>query len=196
MDMNDRQLRQITDGLGGRTERRTPGGRFRHHRRQQRSWLSSACPADLTDLKERLASIVVGYTREEQPVTAGRAESRRGHGRPAQGRHQAQSGPDAGAHPRLCPRRALRQHRPRLQQRHRHPHGPEAGGLRRHRGGLRRRSGRGKIPGYQMPQSRPEARCGGDRRHRPRPQASRRRRQIRTGHGESGGSGEGSAQPV
>ena len=70
VDMNDRQLRSIVDGLGGRT---------------------NGCPLEdgyditvaseimailclsqsLADLKARLGRIIVGYTYDDQPVTAG-----------------------------------------------------------------------------------------------------------------------------
>ena len=70
VDMNDRQLRNIVDGLGARTDG-TP--------RQDGFDITVAsevmavlCLADgITDLKERLARIVVGYTYDNQPVTAG-----------------------------------------------------------------------------------------------------------------------------
>ncbi|MBO4537308.1 MAG: formate--tetrahydrofolate ligase, partial [Erysipelotrichaceae bacterium] len=70
VDMNDRQLRNIVDGLGARTDG-TP--------RQDGFDITVAsevmavlCLADgITDLKERLARIVVGYTYDSQPVTAG-----------------------------------------------------------------------------------------------------------------------------
>ena len=70
VDMNDRQLRNIVDGLGARTDG-TP--------RQDGFDITVAsevmavlCLASsITDLKERLARIVVGYTYENKPVTAG-----------------------------------------------------------------------------------------------------------------------------
>ncbi len=70
VDMNDRQLRNIVDGLGARTDG-TP--------RQDGFDITVAsevmavlCLADgISDLKQRLARIVVGYTYDSQPVTAG-----------------------------------------------------------------------------------------------------------------------------
>ena len=70
VDMNDRQLRNIVDGLGARTDG-TP--------RQDGFDITVAsevmavlCLASsITDLKERLARIVVGYTYDNKPVTAG-----------------------------------------------------------------------------------------------------------------------------
>lgn len=74
VDMNDRQLRNIIDGLGARTDG-TP--------RQDGFDITVAsevmavlCLAsDITDLKQRLASIVVGYTYDNQPVTAGQLKA-------------------------------------------------------------------------------------------------------------------------
>jgi len=72
-------------------------------------------------------------------------EGARGHDRPAQDGAPAQPGADPGAQPGPGARRALRQHRPRLQQPDRHPPGPSARPLCGHRGRLRRRSGRGEV---------------------------------------------------
>ncbi len=74
VDMNDRQLRNIVDGLGARTDG-TP--------RQDGFDITVAsevmavlCLAtDITDLKNRLAKIVVGYTYDNQPVTAGQLKA-------------------------------------------------------------------------------------------------------------------------
>ena len=69
VDMNDRQLRNIVDGLGNRTDG-TP--------RQDGFDITVAsevmailCLAsDINDLKKRLGDIVIGYTYENKPVTA------------------------------------------------------------------------------------------------------------------------------
>ena len=70
MDMNDRQLRQIVSGLGGR-----PNGVPREDGFDitvASEVMAVLCLArDFADLKERLARIVVGYTYEGKPVTAG-----------------------------------------------------------------------------------------------------------------------------
>ncbi len=74
VDMNDRQLRQITDGLGGRLNGVPREDGFDITVASE--IMAILCLSrDLTDLKERLASIVVGYTREEQPVTAGQLKA-------------------------------------------------------------------------------------------------------------------------
>lgn len=70
VDMNDRQLRFVTDGLGGRVNGvpREDG----YDITVASEVMAVLCLAnDITDLKKRLASIIVGYTYNEQPVTAG-----------------------------------------------------------------------------------------------------------------------------
>ena len=70
VDMNDRQLRFVTDGLGGR---------FNGVPREDGFDITVAseimaifCLASsITDLKERLSRIIVGYTFDDKPVTAG-----------------------------------------------------------------------------------------------------------------------------
>ena len=102
-----------------------------------------------------------------------------------QGRAQAQSGADARGHARVRARRPLRQHRARLQLHHGHAHGPGAGRLRRHRGGLRRRSGRGEVPRHQVPPERASSptrwswwpRCGRSRTTAAWPKAELQRRE-------------------
>ncbi|MEG0875822.1 MAG: formate--tetrahydrofolate ligase [Oscillospiraceae bacterium] len=70
LDMNDRQLRNITDGLGGRTNGVPREDGFDITVASE--IMAVLClAADLSDLKTRLARIVVGYTREDEPVTAG-----------------------------------------------------------------------------------------------------------------------------
>ena len=76
--------------------------------------------SDINDLKARLARMIVAYTYDGKPVTARRPEGRGRNGGSAEGRPEAQPGADSGAYPCLHSRRPLRQHRPRLQLRHRH----------------------------------------------------------------------------
>jgi formate--tetrahydrofolate ligase len=74
VDMNDRQLRKVTDGLGGRT-----GGMPREDAYDitvASEVMAILCLADgLTDLKQRLANIIVGYTFDGSPVTAGQLKA-------------------------------------------------------------------------------------------------------------------------
>ena len=70
VDMNDRQLRCITDGLGGRVNGvpREDG----YDITVASEVMAVLCLSDsIADLKERLSRIIVGYTFDEQPVTAG-----------------------------------------------------------------------------------------------------------------------------
>ncbi len=74
VDMNDRQLRQITDGLGGRLNGVPREDGFDITVASE--IMAILCLSkDIPDLKEKLASIVVGYTREDQPVTAGQLKA-------------------------------------------------------------------------------------------------------------------------
>ena len=69
VDMNDRQLRFIVDGLGGRVNGtpREDG----YDITVASEVMAVLCLArDLGDLKERLGRIIVGYTYDERPVTA------------------------------------------------------------------------------------------------------------------------------
>ncbi len=70
VDMNDRQLRFVTDGLGGRINGvpREDG----YDITVASEIMAVFCLAsDINDLKERLSRIVVAYTYDEKPVTAG-----------------------------------------------------------------------------------------------------------------------------
>ena len=74
VDMNDRQLRFVVDGLGGK-----PNGTPREDGYDitvASEIMAVLCLAkDITDLKERLSKIIIGYTygkpSEQKPVTAG-----------------------------------------------------------------------------------------------------------------------------
>ncbi len=70
VDMNDRQLRFIIDGLNGRTNGVPREDGFDITVASE--VMAILCLSkDIEDLKERLSRIVVGYTRDDQPVTAG-----------------------------------------------------------------------------------------------------------------------------
>ncbi len=68
--MNDRQLRNVVDGLGGKAHGvpREDGFDITVASEIMAIFCLST---SITDLKERLARIVVGYTRDDKPVTAG-----------------------------------------------------------------------------------------------------------------------------
>ena len=70
VDMNDRQLRNIVDGLGGRMQGVPREDGFDITVASE--VMAVLCLAtSLTDLKERLSRMVVAYTYDDQPVTAG-----------------------------------------------------------------------------------------------------------------------------
>ena len=69
VDMNDRQLRNIVDGLGGRMQGVPREDGFDITVASE--IMAVLCLAsDLKDLKARLAWIIVGYTYDDKPVTA------------------------------------------------------------------------------------------------------------------------------
>ena len=74
VDMNDRQLRHVIDGLGGK-----PNGVPREDGFDitvASEIMAVLClSSSITDLKERLSRIVVGYTYDDQPVTCGQLKA-------------------------------------------------------------------------------------------------------------------------
>ncbi len=74
VDMNDRQLRNVVDGLGGRVNGcpREDG----YDITVASEIMAVLClSTDLADLKKRLSNIIVGYTYDEKPVTAGQLKA-------------------------------------------------------------------------------------------------------------------------
>ncbi|BDF34457.1 formate--tetrahydrofolate ligase [Lachnospiraceae bacterium] len=70
VDMNDRQLRSIVDGLGSKADGVTRQDGFDITVASE--IMAVFCLAkDITDLKERVARIIVAYSRTGKPVTAG-----------------------------------------------------------------------------------------------------------------------------
>ncbi|MGM9579123.1 MAG: formate--tetrahydrofolate ligase, partial [Evtepia sp.] len=70
VDMNDRQLRNIVDGLGGRMQGVPREDGFDITVASE--IMAVLCLAtSITDLKERLSRMVVAYTYDDKPVTAG-----------------------------------------------------------------------------------------------------------------------------
>ena len=70
VDMNDRQLRYVTDGLGGKVNGVPREDGFDITVASE--IMAVFCLAtSITDLKERLSKIVVAYTYDDKPVTAG-----------------------------------------------------------------------------------------------------------------------------
>lgn len=70
VDMNDRQLRFVVDGLGGKANGSPREDGFDITVASE--IMAVLClSSSITDLKERLARIIVGYTYDDSPVTAG-----------------------------------------------------------------------------------------------------------------------------
>ena len=74
VDMNDRQLRFIVDGLGGRVNGTPREDGFEITVASE--IMAVLClSSSLSDLKERISRIIVGYTYSEEPVTAGQLKA-------------------------------------------------------------------------------------------------------------------------
>lgn len=70
VDMNDRQLRNIVDGLGRKVDGFTREDGYDITVASE--VMAVLCLAnDITDLKERLSKMIVAYTYDDEPVTAG-----------------------------------------------------------------------------------------------------------------------------
>lgn len=74
VDMNDRQLRFVTDGLGGKANGTPREDGFDITVASE--IMAILCLAsDIEDLKARVARIIVGYTYDDEPVTAGQLKA-------------------------------------------------------------------------------------------------------------------------
>ena len=74
VDMNDRQLRHIIDGIGGRING-TPREDGFDITVASEIMAILCLSRNIEDLKERVSRIVVGYTYDEKPVTAGQLKA-------------------------------------------------------------------------------------------------------------------------
>ncbi len=74
VDMNDRQLRNVVDGLGGKANG-TPREDGYDITVASEIMAVLCLASGITDLKERLSRIVIGYTYDDQPVTAGQLKA-------------------------------------------------------------------------------------------------------------------------
>ncbi len=70
VDMNDRQLRFVVDGLGGRVNG-TPREDSYDITVASEIMAVLCLSSSITDLKERIKNIIIGYTYDNKPVTAG-----------------------------------------------------------------------------------------------------------------------------
>ncbi len=74
IDMNDRQLRFIVNGLGGRVNGRPREDGFDITVASE--IMAILClSTSLSNMKDRLAKIIIGYTYDDQPVTAGQLKA-------------------------------------------------------------------------------------------------------------------------
>lgn len=148
VDMNDRQLRRIVNGLGGKT-----GGVPREDGYDitvASEIMAVFCLASsLKDLKKRLSAIVVGYTYDGKPVTAGDLKAQ-GAMAALKRRVKAESRSDARRNSRVRSRRTVRQHSARLQLRACDESRSRHSRLRGYGSGVWRGSRRGKVFRHKM----------------------------------------------
>ena len=138
--MNDRQLRNVVDGLGGKTNGmpREDG----YDITVASEIMAVLCLAsDISDLKERLSRIIIGYTygkvSEQKPVTAGDRACAGRYGSTLEGCPETKPGTDSGRNSGYRSRRTIRKHRTRLQLCNSNQNVPEISRLHYHRGRLR-----------------------------------------------------------
>ena len=74
VDMNDRQLRFITDGLGGKANG-TPREDGFDITVASEIMAILCLSKDIEDLKERVSNIIVGYSYDDEPITAGQLKA-------------------------------------------------------------------------------------------------------------------------
>ncbi len=175
LDVNDRTLRNVVTGLGGRLDG-TPTQTGFDITAASEVMAALSLTTSMRDLRERLGRIVVGYDRSGKPVTAEEIQARRRHGGHHARGHQAEPDADPGEHPGAGARRAVRQHRHRRLVGGRRPHRPAHQRLRGHRGGVRGRHGRRALLQPQVPGLGRGTRRRGARGDRPRRSRSTRER--------------------
>ena len=163
LDVNDRALRNIVIGLGPRGDGVTRQTGFDITAASE-LMATLALTTSLSDLRQRLSRIVVGYTSDGTPVTAEELHGGRVDGRDPARRDQAEPAADHGEHAGARAHRAVRQHRHRqLLDRGRPDRDPHRG-LPGHRGRVRRGHGSRAVLQHQVPQ----LRAGAGRRGRGR----------------------------
>ena len=122
VDMNDRQLRNVVDGLGGRINGVPREDGFDITVASE--IMAVLCLSlSIDDLKDRLNRIIVAYNFYGQPVTAGQLKAAGAMAALFKGRCQAQPCADAGGNSRTGTRRSVCQYCARLQFRHRNAPG-------------------------------------------------------------------------
>ena len=136
LDMNDRALRNIVIGLGGKINGVPREDGFIITVASE--VMAILCLSkDMEDLKKRLGDMLIAYTYDGKPVYARDIKADGAMTallRDAVNPNLVQT---IEGTPAIMHGGPLRQHRPRVQLRAGHPPGPEAGGLLHHRGRLR-----------------------------------------------------------
>ena len=167
VDMNDRQLRHVIDGIGGKAQGVPREDGFDITVASE--VMAILClSTSINDLKERLGEIVVGYSYAGEPVRARDLKAQGAMAALLKDALKPNLVQTLEGTPCVCPRRSLRQYCPRLQLHHGHPHGHALWRRCDYRGRFRRRPGCREVPGHQVPHDgRSPQRCRG-RRHRPR----------------------------
>ena len=113
VDMNDRQLRHIVDGLQGKTNGVPREDGFDITVASE--IMAILCLSEnILDLKERLDRIIIGYNYQGQPVTAKDLKAGGAYGSCPQRCHPSKFGANLGAYSCHHPRRTICQYRPRL----------------------------------------------------------------------------------
>ena len=154
MDMNDRALRNIVVGLGGRANGYVRETGFDITAASEVMAIV-AVARDLQDLRARLGAITVGTTLRRQARDGRAAQGRRLDDGAAQGDDQAEPRPDARGPAGVRPLRPVREHRPRQQLARVRPGRAQARRHRHHRERLRLRHGHGEVLRHRLPGRRP-----------------------------------------
>ncbi len=120
VDMNDRQLRFVVDGLGGKAATARPGRTASRSQWPPRSWRFCAWPVTSTTSRPVLPVWLWATPDEGKPVTAGDLKAQGAMAALLKDALKPNLVPDSGAYPCFHSWRPLRQHRTRLQLRHCH----------------------------------------------------------------------------
>ena len=180
MDINDRSLRDIVVGLGGKANG-SPRQTGFDITAASEVMAIVASPRDLRTCAVAWARSRSRDNRDGDPVTAEQLRRRRLDDRAAEGDDQAEPRADARGPAGVRPLRPVRQHRARQQLSRRRSGRAQAGRLRRHRERLRLRHGHGEVLRHRLPARRHPARRRRPRRHGQGAEASRGRAGRRPG---------------
>ena len=176
LDMNDRALRRITLGQGGRANGYPRESGFDITAASEVMAIL-AVSRDLQDLRRAPRRDHGRALVQRRQAGHRRGPRRRGrHGRAPQGRAQAEPDPDARGPALPDARGPVREHRARQLVARGRPDRAEARRPRDHRVRLRLRHGHGEAVQHRLPGRRDPPERGGARGHRARAQAPRRHR--------------------